>query len=94
MDLGGEGFWGQWFGLVKPRKEFWSFSWPGSDSHGVGERRRASPCPRVAGSSGEGRCLDDRLWRQPCSTVGINTGKVGVTGIGLVLGGAFDWGQC
>lgn len=57
------------------------------------ERRRASPCPRVAGSSGEGRCLDDRLWRQPCSTVGINTGKVGVTGIGLVLGGAFDWGQ-
>lgn len=38
MDLGGEGFLGKLFGLVKPRKEFWSFSRPESDSHGVGER--------------------------------------------------------
>lgn len=38
MDLGGEGFLGKLFGLVKPRKEFWSFSRPESESHGVGER--------------------------------------------------------
>lgn len=37
--------------------------------------------------------LGDRLSRHPCSSVGINTGKVGVTGLGLVLGGAFDRGQ-
>lgn len=39
MDLGGEEVWGQLFGLVRPRKEYRSFSWPGSDSHGFAEKR-------------------------------------------------------